>query len=182
MKGIVFNLLEKAVRTDFGDEAWDQLIVTSKVSGAYTSLGNYPDSDLVRLVGAASSSLKLLPDEVLRWFGKRALGFFHERYPALFQSHENTRSFILALNEIIHPEVRKLYPGADVPVFKFDTSSQNVLLLEYYSKRRLCAFAEGLIAGAADHFGEHVNMHQSRCMHRGDDCCKFELAFRKPQS
>ena len=30
----------------------------------------------------------------------------------------------------IHPEVRKLYPGASVPEFDFDTSSPDVLLIE----------------------------------------------------
>ncbi len=40
-----------------------------------------------------------------------------------------------------------------------------------------CAFAEGLIQGAADHFGEMVSIRQRRCMDRGDETCDLEIEF-----
>src|SRR5690606_27411138 len=92
-------------------------------------------------------------------------------------AHPDTRAFVLALNDIIHPEVRKLYPGADVPDFGFDTRDPDVLRMTYRSARRLCAFAEGLIEGAARHYGEDVAVRQTACMHRGDSACVFELRF-----
>lgn len=117
MKGIVFNLLETLVVRDFGDETWESLIESAGVSGAYTSLGSYPDEDLFALVGAASEALSLGPDDVTRWFGRSAMPLFAERYPTLFEEHRSALPFVLTLNDIIHPEVRKLYPGAIVPVF-----------------------------------------------------------------
>jgi len=86
---------------------------------------------------------------------------------------------VLALNEIIHPQVRKLYPGADVPEFDFDTSSEEVLLMGYRSPRRLCAFAEGLLQGSAAHFGERVAIEQPVCMNRGDEKCVLKLQFTR---
>jgi hypothetical protein len=32
-----------------------------------------------------------------------------------FENVTATKSFLLTLNHIIHPEVRKLHPGAEVP-------------------------------------------------------------------
>ena len=178
MKGVVFNLLEEIVTREHGEDAWDDLLDATGLEGAYTSLGGYPDDDLLQLVAAASNALGMPPDDVVRWFGRNALPLLAERYPQLFEPHDSARPFVLTLNDIIHPEVRNLYPGADVPVFDFDTSSDEVLVMGYASHRQLCAFAEGLLEGAADHFGETVAIEQPACMNRGDPKCVLEISFR----
>lgn len=80
MKGIVFNLLEEVVRYEFGEATWDALLDAARLEGTYTSLGNYPDADMIRLVAAASSVLNLPDDHVLRWFGRHALTLLADRY------------------------------------------------------------------------------------------------------
>lgn len=177
MKGIVFNLLEQAVVNEHGEDTWDALLDATGLEGAYTSLGSYDDEELMRLVAKASEALDTPPDEVVRWFGRSALPLLADTYPQFFEPHASTRPFVLTLNDIIHPEVRKLYPGADVPVFAFDNSSEDVLRMTYSSPRRLCAFAEGLIEGAAAHYGETAAIEQPECMLRGDDRCVLEIAF-----
>jgi hypothetical protein len=177
LKGIVFNLLEEVVTDEHGAELWEQLLAESGVEGAYTSLGSYPDEDLVRLVSAASARLETDPQDVIRWFGREALPLLADRYPQFFESHSSTRDFLLTLNDIIHPEVRKLYPGADVPVFEHRIEPDGRLLMGYSSKRQLCAFGEGLIEGAAAHFGETVHVEQPECVRRGDPRCILEVSF-----
>jgi hypothetical protein len=178
MKGVVFNLLEQLVARDFGEDTWDALLEAGGLDGVYTSLGSYPDEDLAKLVSAASDALAMPADDVVVWFGRNALPLFAERYPQLFVRHDSTRSFVLTLNDIIHPEVRKLYPGADVPEFDFDVR-EDVLVMGYRSPRKLCSFAEGLLLGAADHFGERLTIEQRVCMKRGDDRCVLEIAFAR---
>jgi hypothetical protein len=177
MKGIVFNLLEEIVVAEHGDETWDALLEAAGVDGVYTSLGNYPDADLMALVGAASQALSLPADDVVRWYGRSALPLLAERYPGFFEPHSDARAFVLTLNGIIHPEVRKLYPGADTPAFTFDASDPDRLRMDYRSARRLCAFAEGLLLGAGDHFGQRIEIAQPECMHRGDERCLIEIGF-----
>lgn len=181
MKGIIFNLLEAVVTQAHGEKTWDQLLDSAGVDGAFTSLGNYPDEELFKLVGAASAALKLPPNAVVHWFGVQALPLLAAKYPAFFDGHSSTRPFILTLNRIIHPEVRKLYPGAEPPTFEFDTSSPEVLILSYHSQRKLCALAEGFVEGAAVHFGEKVSIAHPVCMHRGDPSCRLELTFTREQ-
>lgn len=177
VKGIVFNLFEEVVSHAHGEAAWDELLERTGIEGAYTSLGNYPDDEFYRLVEAASGAFAMAPREVVRWFGREAQARLAGRYPEFFREHDDTRSFVLTLNDIIHPEVRKLYPGADVPDFDFDTSDPEVLRMRYTSHRKMCAFAEGLIEGAARVYGEVARIRQPQCMHRGDDYCLLEITF-----
>ena len=144
---------------------------------AFTSLDTYPDADLRKLVAAVAKRAQQTPGEALQWFGRHSMPAPRAHYPASFAAQNSTRSFILTLNDIIHPEVRRLYPGADVPMFDFDTTSPDELTVGYHSPRKLCALAQGFIEGAADHYGEAVDVEQSECMHRGDGKCVFHIRF-----
>ncbi len=177
MKGIIFNLLEEVITQESGEGAWEALLEATRLNGVYTSLGSYPDSELMLLAQAASSRLKQPPDVMLRFFGAKAIPLLAAKYPVFFDGHSCTRSFLLTLNDIIHPEVRKLYPGADVIDFAYDTSSEHALVMIYSSERKLCDLAEGLIHGAAGHYGEEATITQTECMNRGDSRCVFRISF-----
>jgi hypothetical protein len=177
VKGIVFNLLEEVVTRTHGEHVWDALLDTADLGGSYTSLGSYPDEQMGKLVQAASDALKVPPAEVLRWFGQEAIPLLAQRYPTFFRGHPSSRPFIVSVNQIIHPEVRKLYPGADVPMFDFSDHPDGALMLGYRSPRRLCALAQGFIEGAAAHFQESVAVEHQTCMHHGDAECRMRLSF-----
>jgi hypothetical protein len=178
VKGVVYNLLEECVSSEYGEDTWDDLLESAGLDGVYTSLGSYPDEELFSLVAAASDALGQPADSIIRWFGRCAMPLLASQYPGFFEPHANTRAFVLTLNGIIHPEVRKLYSGADVPTFTFDGSSDDLLVMGYRSKRKLCAFAEGLLEGAAIHYGEEIAIEQPRCMLRGDERCVLEISLR----
>jgi len=177
MKGVVFNLLEDAVVAEHGIDVWEELIDDAAVSGAYTSLGNYSDADMAALVGAAASKLGAEPSAVLRWFGNKAMPMLKERYPALFANHRSSRDFVLSVNSIIHPEVRKLYAGASCPFFHFRESPDGALLMRYESSRKLCDLAHGFIEGAATIFGDKVAITHHSCMNHGDAACLVEIRW-----
>lgn len=178
MKGIVFNLLEALTVRGAGEDAWDHALEQVGVSGAYTAIGNYRDEEFTALLAAVP--VPPGADAVrLRWFGRQAMPMLRDRYPLFFTPYTATWPFLLTLNDVVHAEVRKLYPGATVPVFDFtaDPADPDVLLLDYRSPRRLCALAEGFVLGAADHFADQVDVRQDVCMHRGDDHCELRCDF-----
>lgn len=179
MKGVIFNLAEEVIVDSHGEDVWDALLDAAGVDGAYTSLGNYPDDDLARLVQAASELLGVAPDTVVATIGEGALPLLANRYPVFFEGYDATRSFLLTLNDVIHSEVRKLYPGADVPEFGFDDSESGELVITYRSARKLCALARGFISGAAQYYGEVAIVDEPQCMHRGDDRCELRCRFTR---
>jgi hypothetical protein len=177
VKGIVFNLLEETVTEEFGLDAWDSLLDIARLDGAYTSLGSYPDGELIDLVAAASTALGKTPAQILRWFGRHSMPYLARRYPAFFEAQHTGRDFILSVNSIIHPEVRKLYAGAGCPHFHFRETSIGTLIIGYQSPRKLCDLAQGFIEGAADRYGEEVAVEHLACMNRGDHSCQIAVAW-----
>jgi hypothetical protein len=175
MKGIVFDLLERAVVARCGDDAWDDVLLRAGHGGSYTTLGSYPDREFGDLMAATAVLLEEPVQDAIRWFGRAMLPALAEAYPELFSPHRDSRSFLLTLNEIIHPEVRKLYPGADVPWFDLDEAPDGTMVMIYGSKRKLCALAEGLIEAAAAHYGERVRVEQPECMLLGASRCRIEI-------
>lgn len=177
MKGIVFNLLQDVVQRHRGEDAWDELIKGANVSGAYTSLGNYSDEELFSIINAACEQFQMSRKDVLRWFGREAMFEMSRRYPSFFLPYDTSRSFVLSVNDFIHPEVRKLYAGADCPYFNFLDAPEGGLALTYRSPRQLCHLAEGFVEGAAIHYDDRVRFTHIKCLHDGDDHCRFEITW-----
>jgi len=178
MKGIIFNLLEEIVLVEYGEETWLALLDDSGASGSYTSLGNYPDRELLGMVASAARALSLSEDDVLRWFGERAFPRLAERYPSLVSGHASPGALLLSVNTLIHPEVRKLYPGAVCPHFGFSPVEQGEgTRLLYRSPRRLCSLVEGFLAGVAAHFRTRVTVAHERCTHDGAEECQMAVTW-----
>ena len=66
--------------------------------------------------------------------------------------------FLDCLEKYIHPEVLKLYPGAELPTFSSEMKNENEMLLNYMSSRKMSDVAIGLIKGASKYFKEDVEI------------------------
>ncbi|HET7902077.1 MAG TPA: heme NO-binding domain-containing protein [Candidatus Nanopelagicales bacterium] len=176
MKGIILNLVEDVLRQDRGDDYWDDVVDRSGLAAAYTSLGTYPDQDVEVLARVIADRERTSTTEVIRHAGHAGLAMLAVRYPAFFTPHDDLRSFLLSLNTVVHPEVRRLYPGAVIPEFEHRFPEPDVLELVYVSERGRCDLAEGLVLGAADHYREAITVTQPSCTRRGDDACVIRVA------
>lgn len=177
MKGIIFNLAEEVVRNAHGEDAWDAVLDGAGLTGAWTVLGDYPDEDLTKVVSSAAALLGVDEQAVLRLVAVGSIPMLAERYPHFFTPHKDALAFVLTLNDMIHPEVLKLYPGATPPSFGFEETGEDVLTLNYNSPRHLCALAEGFVQGAANYYKQNVVLTQPSCMLNGDDHCLIHCQF-----
>lgn len=174
MKGILLNAVEDAVTLEWGEAMWDDLVTASGLEGAYTALGNYPDADLLTLAHTAAARLERPLNDVLRILGRLTFPALLSRYQNRSQAPASVREFLGTVNDVIHPQVLKLYPGASVPRFALRDNGDE-LELDYLSVRDMCMLAEGLVLGVADHYGETVVVDQPSCKQRGDHRCTIRI-------
>ncbi|MFM8978861.1 MAG: heme NO-binding domain-containing protein [Planctomycetia bacterium] len=152
MLGMVFTELLQMVEQQHSFAVADRIVERAGARGAYTSVGYYPDSELMALVEALSAETGTPVPELLRAYGRHLLGCFRAGFPAFFDEAPTAEIFLERLESHVHAEVRKLYATARPPVFELVRTPQGELVLDYVSSRGLADFAEGLLEGVLEHY------------------------------
>ncbi len=162
MKGMVFTEFLDMVEQTWSPDLADRLIdhAQSATGGAYTAVGTYDHRELVRMVQALAVESSVPVPELLRRFGQHLARTFAGRFPAFFKSQPSLFDFLSSIDAVIHVEVLKLYPDAELPSFRVEQRSDDVMTLTYRSSRHMAPLALGLIEGAGAHYGRRVQIDQ----------------------
>ena len=175
MKGVVFDILRDMIESQYGLEGWQAILDKAGSDGIYVSTKTYADADLMGLVDAASDITNIPVNDLVFSFGEFMVPNFYKRFPNFFSDALNFIKFLVSVDQIIHVEVRKLFPDAGLPTFDYSDENENALTMIYKSPRKLCQLAEGLISGSAKHFNQKYKMTHDPCMHSGSDHCVFKV-------
>ena len=97
------------------------------------------------------------------------------KYPMFSAQQDDFFDFIESIDGVIHKEVRKLYDSPSLPSLSCEREGNNILHVIYQSPRKLCFLAEGLIRGAAKHYGVEYQLTHDVCMHKGSDHCLLTI-------
>lgn len=156
MKGMVFTEFLAMVGQQCSEDMVDDIIDDADLphGGAYTAVGTYPFGEMVTLIVALSKRTGLPVTELIHRFGYYLFGRFNSLYPDFIISQPDTMSLLASIESIIHVEVRKLYPDAELPSFEVESQTPQALSLIYRSPRCLADLASGLIEGALQHYKE----------------------------
>jgi Haem-NO-binding len=171
VKGVLFEVAREVVSETWSEDEWDAVLDEAGLVGAYTALGTYPDDELGAIVAATCRRRGLAPEALLRVVGERGFRHLVGRAPQLVDRFDDWRPLVASLNDVIHPEVEKLYPGASVP--SFEVLGTDPFRVRYVSARHLCHLAEGLLVGVAGWYGESVVVGRDRCRAHGDAVCEL---------
>jgi hypothetical protein len=163
MKGIVFTEFLDMVEATHSADMVDAVIADAAPAngGAYTAVGTYPAAEMGALVGALSRLSGAPAPDLLRGFGHHVFGRFAIGYPDLFTGIDDVLVFLSSIEDVIHIEVRKLYPDAELPSLEAVRTGPSGLRLTYRSPRCMADFAEGLTEGASAHFGQPLAIGRS---------------------
>lgn len=160
MKGVVFteflDMVEQRFSADMADDIIDDAQLPS--GGAYTAVGTYPHEEMVAMVVALSRRSGIAVADLIRAFGQHLFGRFVQAYPVFFNGVNDTFGFLAGIEDIIHAEVLKLYPDAQLPRFVVERHDARQLVLLYQSPRHFEDLAEGLMLGCVNHLGEAIEV------------------------
>lgn len=161
MKGMVFTEFMDMVEATWSLDMVDTLIARSNVAsgGAYTAIGNYPHEEILALVAALSDETGIAAPDLVRAFGKHLFSRYAVAYPRYFSGVETSFQFLAGIENVIHADVRKLYPDAELPTFEV-AKGRDSLTLTYFSEHPFADLAHGLIEGCVAHFGEAIDIRR----------------------
>ena len=163
MKGIVFTEFLEMVSQRHGDDLVDDLIEDAQLphGGAYTSVGTYPHAEMVALVTSMSKRTGLSLNQLLEAFGHHLFSRFYVHFPHFMDSTPDALEFLMGIETIVHTEVRKLYPDAQLPSFETHRIAPHQIEMKYQSAHDFSSLAFGLIKGCAQHYGHELEIDMS---------------------
>jgi hypothetical protein len=177
MKGMVFVELLNMAEEVAGEEAVDAVLNGCDLStgGAYNAVGNYPCAELMTIVQALGERLGAPVAELQQRFGHWMHGRFVQGYPAFFAGKPDVLAMLEAIEDEVHVEVRKLYPGVELPTFATERLDERTLRMTYRSARPLVAFCHGLIEACIAHFGQPATVTLEDRSSAGESLATFTI-------
>ena len=116
MHGLVFSELKKFVDHRLGPAAWNELLASAGLGNKfYMATQEYPDTEVVALVTAASHKTKIPANDLLEAFGEFITPSLLRMFGHLAKPSWRTLEFIENAEEAIHSVVRINNPGAKPP-------------------------------------------------------------------
>ena len=187
MHGLIFVTWEKYISERFGETLLKEYREAIGETAATSPLASRTYSDEVLLAGVgAACKLTGLPLDTLLWeYGRYFMlnGLTSHLCAYLLTKVNNGRELLLMMRKA-HAQMRRLPDGLTPPLFEYQaiSASPHELALIYDSPRHLCALLWGAIEGAAQRYGQRVQVVEVSCMKHGAPICRFELHFSAPIS
>jgi len=152
--GSIFFLLKKYINAKFAAGTWDNLIKLSGATGEYELTHNYPLHEIGSIVAAASQLTGISPHEIQERFGQYLVPDLFKLYGEFLRPEWKTFDVLMFTESVMHGAVRRLNSTANPPVLNVTKVNSKLLIIDYYSQRKMSALAIGIIKGIAKHFGE----------------------------
>ncbi|MGB3773898.1 MAG: heme NO-binding domain-containing protein [Leeuwenhoekiella sp.] len=171
MKGIVFTEFLEMVEQKFGLETVDEIITRSELpsGGAYTSVGIYDFFEMQRLILNLNEITGITVDDLIYTYGCYFFQILVKHHSDILNMYSSPILLLASIEDHIHVQVRKIYPGAELPTFKIITQSNNYLEMMYLSERSMYMFAKALMDKTFQHYHENSKIELEKLKADGSE-------------
>ncbi len=178
MHGFIFSEVQSYVTSKYGKVAWFTILEQAGLGAKeFANFLDYPDEELLGIVGAAARITELSPSAVVEDFGVFLGADLMKIYRPLIDPSWRTLDFLLHTEEAIHKTVRARNTQARPPALAFSRLGEDAVLLTYRSPRKMCSLAKGIAKGVAGYYGEGVSITDKSCMLEGAEECRIRIAL-----
>ncbi len=150
MDGKLIGLMKATLVRRYGEALWESLLTDAE--------------------GVPSDSLAC-------WLGRDAVPAMTESYPSLFARHPDLEGFIRGLGDDLPVAGSRDEREAAAVGFRYAVTPDGAILLRIEADCVLCALVQGVIAGAAIHYGERVSIRELKSPKRGDNACVLQITL-----
>lgn len=182
---MVNQALEDMLIERFGRPAWEKVKSEAGVRvEVFISNNAYPDQTTYSLVDAASRTLGMTAEEILRGFGRYwILKTARDGYGELLNMGGGNLPEFLQNLPTFHTRISLIFPHLQPPRFICQQITETSLRLHYYSDRPgLAPFVEGLLEGLGSMFKTPVRVLQEGFTGQGLDHDLFLVEWEREPS
>ena len=146
MKGLLFCEFIEFLEEQIGDDETQEIIDSAELAseGAYSRVGFYDYQELIQLLVTTAAYTQKEAGDLLQSFANHLFMVFKRDYSSFFDGVTSAAEMLKTIDDHIHVEVKKLYPDAELPEFRYEEKGKE-LHLYYSSPRPLAGVAHALI-------------------------------------
>lgn len=187
MHGLIFVTWEKYLAERFGGALLNsyRMVIGETPTSSPLADRVYDDATLLAGVSAASKLTGVTADVLLHEYGYYFIinGLTSHLCAYLLRQVNSGRDLLLTMRTA-HAQMRRTPDALTPPLFDYEVLSNDSkgFVLIYDSPRKLCSVLHGAIEGAAQRYGERVQILEHTCMKRGDATCRFDIRFSRAAS
>lgn len=182
MKGIVFTEFLEMVEQKFGLEMVDKIILEADLpsGGVYTSVGTYDFFEMQQLITKLHESTGIPVDDLIYTYGNFFFSILTKHHRDIFSLYNSPIEMLASIENHIHVQVRKIYPGAELPTFRIVKQKDDYLEMIYFSERSMYMFAKALMEKTFEHYHENSRIDLEKLNEEGSEV-RFKI-YKTPHA
>lgn len=167
--GTMLDLVRTNVERRYGQTTWAALL------GRLRAVEGNGASGLGARRGQGTDA-NAPSDALACWLGRQAVARAARDWPDVFERNPDLRAFLLGLDG--RTGGRGFSGGDEVQLaVQVHHAVDRDLFVTVDGDGASCALIEGLIAGAAEHYGERIRLELLKCCKWGDNRCVIRVGF-----
>jgi len=176
--GSIFFLLKKFITKELPANSWD---ILNEQAGtgliSFSTTENYPIETMNLLLENASEMTGLSRDLLMEQFGTYLVDDLFALYKDYIRPEWRTFDIILHTESVMHGAVRKLNSTANPPILNVFQVNEKLLIIDYFSKRKMASLAIGIIRGISEYYGEADKIKITPMTNPDDERVQIRLDF-----
>lgn len=177
--GSIFFLLQKFVESNYGKDSWVKLNQTAQTGQQrYDMHENYSLSQMNSIISAAANLTGLSENNLKEKFGEHLVPDLLNIYKSYLNPAWKTFNLLENAEHVMHMAVRQQERKANPPVLNVTRVSDKLLIIDYYSKRKMANLAIGIIRGIAKYYNESDKINIIPVTNLNDERVQIKIEFK----
>ena len=162
MKGTIAICLQDLVKTKFGKDNWETILVKSGLPKDLLIYAHHDIEDkvIMKVINNTCEVLDITLEQAADAFGEYWMNdYAPKKYFAFFSGKKTAREFLLNMDKL-HIKLTDKIENAKPPKFTYKEIDKNTIIMTYISSRNLEPIWIGLIKGVGKYFKENLNIEK----------------------
>lgn len=174
----IFFLLKKFIEHRFSYGTWESLIAELEIQEMELDMiKSYPIEIYYSLLEAVSKLSNLTTNELQENFGKFMVPDLLVLYASYLKPEWKTFGLLENTETVMHNAVRT--SSADPPILNVSRVDDTLIIIDYYSKRRMASLAIGIIKGIAEFYSEQDMISVLPTTDLNDERVQIRVEYQK---
>lgn len=157
MHGSIFIFLKRYIENEYDYSTWIKIMETegiSRINEPYQMNQVYPINELFTIMKAAARIGHVPEPDFQERFGEFLVPDLLLVFKRFVNPSWRTYDMLLHIGSHMHGGIKKENDQTNPPPLHVSQVGKHLLIIDYYSKRRMAGFAIGIIKGLAKYFHE----------------------------